>query len=276
MSRRCARCAASGSRTRTAAGPAHHARPMFGRSPARRGRCRAPCRTLPWRQNAWRESAPDGDANKLRTHSRATTAWPARVAVPLVEAAEAGDGDDVGADTGDHGRDRRADDGARLRLAQQALHFAHGLAQADEDRPADDRVPDVQLADAKQLRDRLHVEVVERVPGIETHAEHGERRRRRRESSRVRRAPPGFRHPFPGCRKHAHRAGVDLADARADACRRFHLRRVGVDEDAADDAGVGQAATDWRSAGSPGPGCRARLRSSLRAGLRAPASPSAA
>jgi hypothetical protein len=43
-------------------------------------------------------------------------------------------------------------------------------------------------------------------------------------------------------------AGVDFADAHADARRRLDLRQFGVDEDAGDDAGVGQPGHDLAQA----------------------------
>src|SRR5437762_2429193 len=55
-------------------------------------------------------------------------------------------------------------------LAHQSFHFAHRLAHADEHGAADDGVADMQLVHTGQGSDRLHVEVVERMAGIETHA----------------------------------------------------------------------------------------------------------
>ena len=57
------------------------------------------------------------------------------------------------------------------RFPHQRLHLPHGLAQSREHGARDDRVPDVQLAHARQRGDRLHVEVRERVTGVEAHAE---------------------------------------------------------------------------------------------------------
>src|SRR5664279_5863960 len=55
-------------------------------------------------------------------------------------------------------------------FAHQRLHLPHGFTQTDEDRAADDGVADMQLAHTGKRRDRLNVEVVERVSGVETHA----------------------------------------------------------------------------------------------------------
>ena len=56
-------------------------------------------------------------------------------------------------------------------LPDQRLHLPHGFAQAHEDGAAHDGVADVQLAHARQRRNRLNVEVVECMAGVETHAQ---------------------------------------------------------------------------------------------------------
>src|SRR6266542_1405516 len=59
---------------------------------------------------------------------------------------------------------------SRRCLPHQRLHLAHGVAQPDEQRPGDDRVPDVQFAHAGERGDRLHIDVIERVARVEPHA----------------------------------------------------------------------------------------------------------
>src|SRR4029450_5612987 len=61
------------------------------------------------------------------------------------------------------------------RLGQQRLHLPHGFAQAHEYRAGDDRVSDMQLAHARNRGDGLHVEIIERVPRIETHSRTSDR-----------------------------------------------------------------------------------------------------
>src|SRR6476620_1393155 len=56
-------------------------------------------------------------------------------------------------------------------LAHQRLHLPYRRPQADEDAARDDRMADVQLAHAGDRRDGLHVDVVQRMSGIEAHAE---------------------------------------------------------------------------------------------------------
>src|SRR5512144_409685 len=61
----------------------------------------------------------------------------------------------------------------RAVLCARARRFAPRavlVAQADEQRPRDDRVADVQLAHAGERGDGLDVDVVERVAGVEAHA----------------------------------------------------------------------------------------------------------
>ena len=93
----------------------------------------------------------------------------------------------------------------RGRLAHQRLHLPHRLAHADEHERDDDRVADVQLAHAGQRRDRLHVEIVERVAGVEAHAERAGSPRPPRGSSPARRPPPRFPHRAPSRGRHGHR-----------------------------------------------------------------------
>ena len=57
------------------------------------------------------------------------------------------------------------------RSDQQLLHLAHCFAQADENGTADDGMANMQFANAGQPGNRLYVVVIERVPGIEAHAE---------------------------------------------------------------------------------------------------------
>ena len=51
----------------------------------------------------------------------------------------------------------------------QSLHLARRLANADEYRPADDRVADVQLANIRQRRDRANVYVIQSMPRVKLH-----------------------------------------------------------------------------------------------------------
>src|SRR5436190_1034004 len=56
-------------------------------------------------------------------------------------------------------------------FADQSFHLPHRFAKSDEDGATHDRVTDMQLAHARQCRDRLNVEIIERVARIEAHAE---------------------------------------------------------------------------------------------------------
>ena len=114
------------------------------------------------------------------------------LAVPRIDRLDARELHDVRADAEDHPRPPR--DPGRDRRASSISAFISRTAAAMpvEDRARDDRVPDVELDDLVDRRDRLHVVIVQAVPGV-----HGEPERARRcraasamrASSRARRSP---------------------------------------------------------------------------------------
>src|SRR5947199_9063845 len=94
----------------------------------------------------------------------------------------------------------------------------------------------MQLANARQRRDWLNVEIIERVARVEAHAErtHGvPGAANRMELGYHRRAFCVASFRMEGVRVGA---GVDLADLRADHGGCLDLSDVGVDEDRRDDA----------------------------------------
>ena len=86
-----------------------------------------------------------------------------------------------------------------------------------------DGVADVQLAHARQARHRLHVEVVERVAGVEAHAERADRLARALDLLQLRDNGRALRVAALGVEGVRVGAGVDLADRGADALRRLDL-----------------------------------------------------
>src|SRR6202011_1152551 len=74
-------------------------------------------------------------------------------------------------EVGPEGVFREASVEAYRGFANQRLHLPYGLAQADKQRAADDGVAHMQLSHAGKRGNRLHVEVIECVSGVEAHAE---------------------------------------------------------------------------------------------------------
>src|SRR5579875_2737126 len=54
--------------------------------------------------------------------------------------------------------------------ADAVLHLAHGGAEADEDGPADDAVPDIELGHVIDPGDRADIPIVEPVPRVQLQA----------------------------------------------------------------------------------------------------------
>src|SRR6266542_1180278 len=111
-------------------------------------------------------------------------------------------------------------------------HFLHGCVQANEDRAADDAVPDVQL---DQMRDGLecgHVPDVQAMPGVDLQSKF-----MRLGGGR----PESFQFPLPFAlllKMLGKSARVQLDELSADLRRGFDLRGVRGDKEADVDAGV--------------------------------------
>src|ERR1043165_8777659 len=130
------------------------------------------------------------------------------------------------------------------RLADQSFHLAHRFAQTDKHRATDDRVTDVQLPYTGERRDRLHIEVVERMAGVEAKPVSKYRRARRANSFELGYDGSALRIAAAGVKGMRIRTGMDLAHAGADERGGFDLAHVGIDEDAGDDARRRELADD--------------------------------
>src|SRR5439155_1817195 len=119
-------------------------------------------------------------------------------------------------------------------------HFAYRLAHADEHRPRDDRVADVQLANARKCGDRLHVEIVERMTGVEAHSQRAHRLAGLANRVELRDHRSTFRIASLGVKGMRVRTGVNFAYFGPDTRGRLDLAHIGVDENGGDDAGSRQ------------------------------------
>src|ERR1700676_3227117 len=101
-------------------------------------------------------------------------------------------------------------------FANQRLHLPHGLAQADKQRAADDGVAYMQLAHAGKRGNGLNVEVVERVSGVEAHAERANSRAGVTDLGDLGDHRGTFAIPPLGVKGMRIRTGMNLADLGAD------------------------------------------------------------
>src|ERR1700723_3132852 len=108
------------------------------------------------------------------------------------------------------------------RAVHQFLHIAYRLGQPIDDGACHDRVPDVELDDFRDRRDRLDIVIVQPMTGVDRQPQGG---------CELRRVSQPFK--FAGARAPGRfrvRAGMQLDDRSADAAARFDLRLVGIDE----------------------------------------------
>src|ERR1700738_4309028 len=115
-------------------------------------------------------------------------------------------------------------------FANQRLHLPHGLAQAYKQRAADDGVADMQLAHAGKRGDRLHVEIVERVPGVEAHAERAHGRAGVADLVELGDHRGTLAIAALGVKRMRIGTGMDLADLDADTRRGIDLLGQCIDE----------------------------------------------